>query len=183
MENSGQRIKISRRRFLGTAGKLVLGITGYAALSGTVFYLGAKSSSAARKPKQEMKPANLALLGEESDFSDIKDTVKVEYDVEIEDGWVKQKRHGFVYVTRSEDGELLIMSPICTHLGCNVTTASDKDRLEKPGLAFICPCHGGEYDNTGRHIGGPPPRPLDVFEPIVREGKVYIAVLHPGQRK
>jgi hypothetical protein len=39
---------------------------------------------------------------------------------------------------------------------------------------FICPCHGGVYDFSGKVIGGPPPRPLDRFQTRVQGGQVEI---------
>ena len=30
--------------------------------------------------------------------------------------------------------------------------------------AIACNCHGGQYDLTGRNVGGPPPRPLTPFK-------------------
>ena len=41
---------------------------------------------------------------------------------------------------------------------------------------FLCPCHGGRYDATGKNVEGPPPRPLVRF-PLERErGKIYVRV-------
>jgi hypothetical protein len=40
--------------------------------------------------------------------------------------------------------------------------------------SFVCPCHGGVYDFTGRRVGGPPPRPLDRFYTLVRDGQVLV---------
>jgi hypothetical protein len=40
--------------------------------------------------------------------------------------------------------------------------------------SFVCPCHGGVYDFRGVRIGGPPPRPLDRFYTLVRDGRVLL---------
>jgi menaquinol-cytochrome c reductase iron-sulfur subunit len=50
-------------------------------------------------------------------------------------------------------------------------------------ISFYCPCHGGQYDELGNNIAGPPPRPLDIFEPVIKEGNVYISILSPVERK
>ena len=42
---------------------------------------------------------------------------------------------------------------LCTHLGC---IPAWKDQVWK------CACHGGEFDASGKHTFGPPPRPLDM---------------------
>jgi Rieske Fe-S protein len=49
------------------------------------------------------------------------------------------------------------MFATCTHLGCRVRW---DDRAQK----FKCPCHGGEYDDKGRVVSGPPPRPLSTVQ-------------------
>ena len=50
----------------------------------------------------------------------------------------------------------------CTHLGCPV--------LWKAGTRkFHCPCHEGWFDEEGKVLAGPPPRPLPRLE-IRRDG-------------
>ncbi|MER3425504.1 MAG: menaquinol-cytochrome C reductase, partial [Nitrospiraceae bacterium] len=41
---------------------------------------------------------------------------------------------------------------------------------------FICPCHQGVFDKTGRNIAGPPPRPLDRFEVVKRGEQLYVNI-------
>lgn len=43
----------------------------------------------------------------------------------------------------------------------------------KSNHAFKCPCHGGEFDEWGRDISGPLPRPLDIYKPVIQEDKLY----------
>jgi Rieske Fe-S protein len=56
-------------------------------------------------------------------------------------------------VMRTEDG-FLVLSLVCTHLGCIVKWNPDTQ-------AFHCPCHSASFDKTGRVTGGPPPAPLE----------------------
>lgn len=171
--------KISRRRFLSTTGKVAFGFLGAQLAAGTAFiYATTKTPTPLQKG-----PTDLVLLGEKSDLDKITTIQKFNYNTKIQDGWVEQKTNGFVYVSKDERGELLIFSPICTHLGCTVPFATDAEKNQLPDLALKCPCHGGEYDAMGINIGGPPPRPLDVFKPVVKDGKVYINVFSPIQRK
>jgi cytochrome b6-f complex iron-sulfur subunit len=58
-----------------------------------------------------------------------------------------------VFVFNTVDGFYCISS-VCTHLGCNVKRA---------GRGFECPCHGSQYDQNGRVISGPAPRPLSWY--------------------
>jgi menaquinol-cytochrome c reductase iron-sulfur subunit len=48
---------------------------------------------------------------------------------------------------------------------------------------FIVHVMGGQYDEFGINVGGPPPRPLDTFESFIQDGNVYIAILNPMERK
>lgn len=174
--------KISRRKFLSGAGWLIGGAVAYAAGSGALFYSAAMENKKQGKTRP-VQNQTLVLLGEKSKYTQIQDVAKVDYNTDIQDGWVTQNINGFVYMNKDREGNLLIMSPICTHLGCTVPTASEEAKQKNPRLAFLCPCHGGEYDATGINIGGPPPRPLDVFEPIEQEGKLYFNYFAPIQRK
>jgi ubiquinol-cytochrome c reductase iron-sulfur subunit len=58
---------------------------------------------------------------------------------------------------RVQRPEWLIVSGICTHLGC-VPTGH-----EGPYAGWFCHCHGSIYDVSGRVRGGPAPLNLPVF--------------------
>jgi Rieske Fe-S protein len=60
-----------------------------------------------------------------------------------------------------------IFSPICPHLGCKYAWNQDKSK-------FICPCHGSEYDELGKHEAGPALRGLDPLPLRDFQGKVQI---------
>ena len=66
-----------------------------------------------------------------------------------------------------EYNKIVAISTRCMHLGCPVRYVPASER-------FICPCHGGVYDNLGKVNGGPPVRPLDRFYTRVRAGRVQI---------
>jgi len=85
-----------------------------------------------------------------------------------------------LYKQESEDNSLLIISPICTHLGCTAGGA-DKD-MQSEGVRFHCPCHGGQFDEFGINVGGPPPRLLDIFDSFIQDGNVYISIFNPIER-
>jgi Rieske Fe-S protein len=44
-------------------------------------------------------------------------------------------------------GQLRAVSRICTHMGCAV-------KFEGTGQHFVCPCHGAEFDLSGRFLYG-----------------------------
>eukprot|EP00871_Galdieria_phlegrea_P001524 jgi/Galph1/2372/GphlegSOOS_G1058.1 len=59
------------------------------------------------------------------------------------------------YLMVSEEGELVPygLNSVCTHLGCVVPWNAGQNK-------FICPCHGSQYDKTGKVVRGPAPLSL-----------------------
>jgi len=84
------------------------------------------------------------------------------------DGWYDRPVPKTVYVLRNRSGVQAI-SPSCTHLGCPV-------QWSEGSRSFICPCHGGVFDETGRVIGGPPKRPLERIQVRAQNGRLYLLV-------
>lgn len=68
---------------------------------------------------------------------------------------------------KASDQTLRAFKGTCTHLDCNVSYKSPERR-------FHCPCHEGWYDEEGRNIAGPPPRPLSRLEVKVQGEKLII---------
>lgn len=65
-------------------------------------------------------------------------------------------------VNRSLDeaGEWLVMTGVCTHLGC-VPLGNSSGEYN----GWFCPCHGSHYDTSGRIRKGPAPENLHI--PVV----------------
>ena len=65
--------------------------------------------------------------------------------------------------TMDEAGEWLVMTGVCTHLGC-VPLGDEAGDFG----GWFCPCHGSHYDSAGRIRKGPAPRnllvPITAFE-------------------
>jgi len=61
------------------------------------------------------------------------------------------------------------MSGVCTHLGCTV----NRDDVAEGG--FRCPCHGSVFDDGGRVLEGPAPRPLPSYAvTMARDGRLSV---------
>ncbi|HSB38268.1 MAG TPA: Rieske 2Fe-2S domain-containing protein [Gaiellaceae bacterium] len=87
-----------------------------------------------------------------------------------------------------------IISNRCAHLGCpvqaggplfvkqekTVKTANGDVRIipALPAAGFICPCHGGSYDQEGNRIAGPPVRALDRYEFSIVDGRLILGDLY-----
>ncbi len=76
-----------------------------------------------------------------------------------------KERKARVFIISAPDGPA-VFSATCSHLGCLVNYHKDKGE-------FVCPCHGGRYDLTGKNIAGPPPAPLTRF-PIKKQGGMIL---------
>lgn len=92
---------------------------------------------------------------------------QLDYLQALQDGWLTTKLHKAVWAIKQADGQVTVFSPLCTHLGCGY-------RWDDPDRKFKCPCHGSVYDVTGKVMGGPAPRHLDVLPSKVEGGKLFV---------
>jgi len=98
----------------------------------------------------------------------------------------------FIRNNGSEDGKpsFTCISNRCVHLGCPVQSGGPVFDAQKktvktpdgpidlipalPAAGFICPCHGGSYDQEGNRIAGPPVRALNRFEFSIVHGRLVL---------
>jgi len=57
------------------------------------------------------------------------------------------------------------INAVCTHLGCVVPWNAAENK-------FKCPCHGSQYDNTGKVVRGPAPLSLALAHAETQEDKL-----------
>lgn len=155
-EESGR--KVTRRGFLlwfswflGGLVALSIGIT-------SVAYLISDPTGAKRKRSVKLVPV-----------SDLKEDEPVLYEMTYpeKDAWTLTEKKDKIYVIKRSLGDYLVLSTVCTHLGCQI--AWDTEKKE-----FLCPCHGGRYDIDGKVISGPPPKPLKTFESEIKDDWLYV---------
>jgi len=79
-----------------------------------------------------------------------------------------KERKARVFIVSSSD-TITVLSAVCSHLGCLVN-------YRKESKEFVCPCHGGKYDITGKNISGPPPAPLTAYPVEVKNGMIMVGV-------
>jgi menaquinol-cytochrome c reductase iron-sulfur subunit len=87
----------------------------------------------------------------------------------VRDGWLSDVVEQYVWIVKKQDGQFLVLNSHCTHLGCLVS-------WNQEAKAFLCPCHGGKFDESGNRIAGPPPRPLERYETKVENNVLLIKV-------
>jgi len=68
---------------------------------------------------------------------------------------------------REEDGGLLALSLVCTHLACTVVWNPEKRE-------FHCPCHDALFDAQGHVLSGPPPAPLERWKVEMKGDRVLV---------
>ncbi len=93
-------------------------------------------------PNVVFEPAMDFVAGAPSDFDD-----------GVDERW---KNVFGVWMYKNE-GRVVALSNICTHLGC-VPTWLPAERK------FKCPCHGSGYYANGINFEGPAPRPLERYK-------------------
>ncbi|TLS38895.1 ubiquinol-cytochrome c reductase iron-sulfur subunit [Pseudalkalibacillus caeni] len=162
---------LTRRGFLKGSAKTIMGV----ALATSWLPLVTAGCSS-----KSSVPGSLVNLGPIDEVTKGPFPKKINYKTTIEDGWTDRDIEGFVYVTKGIKRDIIVMSPVCTHLGCTVPLADESKRSEE--VTFLCPCHGGEYNQAGINTGGPPPRPLDLFGVVEKEENLYVDIVSPIKR-
>jgi len=90
--------------------------------------------------------------------------------------------------------DVTVISNRCAHVGCPVQPGGPVFQKEEkqiktangpvlitpvlPAAGFICPCHGGSYDQEGNRIAGPPVRGLDRYDFSVVNGRLVLGSLY-----
>jgi len=155
------RTEIDRRRFLA---KLAGSVSALWALMLAVPGIGFLLTPITRGARGTDRWVHLNL----PDIVPTDRPIRIDFAADLEDGWMQREAKGFAYAVR-EGADLVVFSPICTHLGCKVSWSDSKQR-------FLCPCHGGQYDLSGRVVAGPPPAPLNRLSMRTVDDRVQIEV-------
>lgn len=102
------------------------------------------------------------------DDAELKDgqTKAVSYQLDVKDGYMMTRRKYSAYLHR-KGGKVVAYDPSCPHLGCHVEFKERKKR-------YVCPCHGGVFDEDGNRVSGPPPRGLTKIATKVEDGQIWV---------
>ncbi len=90
-------------------------------------------------------------------------------------GSITYIKKGRFYISHLERG-FLAMYRKCPHLGCVVPWVEEEGQ-------FNCPCHAALFNKKGEVLGGPSPRPLDLFSMEIVEGEILVDTNTPILRK
>ena len=71
-------------------------------------------------------------------------------------------------LVNTQEGQLVALSAVCTHLTCTV-------RYESESGTLYCPCHNGRFDLAGNVISGPPPAPLETYKVEVVGEDIFVS--------
>lgn len=69
---------------------------------------------------------------------------------------------------RKTDGTMVALKGVCSHMECNIAYKPEERK-------FYCSCHKGWFDENGKNIKGPPPKPLEIFVYTVEGDKLIVA--------
>jgi cytochrome b6-f complex iron-sulfur subunit len=71
----------------------------------------------------------------------------------------------YIVVTETKEIASYGLNAVCTHLGCVVPWNVAENK-------FVCPCHGSQYDATGKVVRGPAPLSLALVHTQVNDDLV-----------
>lgn len=150
--------ELSRRKFLANGIMAVIGI--FAA------GLGIPLASFAISPVTKKREETWVSVADVSQMLD-SEPLQVTYKYSRKDGWRTIEASKTVFIQKKADGTPLVLSNICTHLGCGVN-------WDSAARQFVCPCHGGLFDGEGKVAGGPPPKPLTQLAVKIEQNKIFV---------
>ena len=158
---------IDRRTVLRSWQALAASVAALAAMpAGLFFAMGARVKGAQSGTAEEWIDLGLASEVGEGPWKARR------FRREIEDRWKRTIVDESIYLRR-RSGAVEAVSAICTHTGCLVQRVTS---------GFGCPCHKSDFDEEGKPISGPAPRPLDRLETRI-EGerlKLRFVKFRPG---
>jgi menaquinol-cytochrome c reductase iron-sulfur subunit len=133
----------------------VIGLSMAVPLAGFVI-----SPGLTRRPKRWVDVGSVDELG-------VEDPKQLEHITTVKDGYIETKATKAVWAVKHNDGQIIVFSPLCPHLGCGY-------RWDGGERQFKCPCHESVYSITGEVLAGPAPRPLDTLPEKIENGRLLV---------
>jgi cytochrome b6-f complex iron-sulfur subunit len=105
-------------------------------------------------------------LGKEPDFVVLKTTDFLSIPPNSVKPFAWGGKAGLIF--KKTGGTISALKGVCTHMECNITYRPEERK-------FYCACHKGWFDENGKNIEGPPPKPLEFFDITTSGEKLIIA--------
>ncbi len=148
---------VTRRGFVGWAVGMGAAFVGLVA---GVPLIGSLISSNKATPGAYVQVADVALLPTGEPFAlSFVESARDAYEV-------AQLPHS-VYALKKSDTEVVVFSPVCPHLGCQVY-------FNRGSKTFVCPCHDSVFSLDGARTSGPAPRGLDTLPVKISKGMLLV---------
>ncbi|MBU8907262.1 ubiquinol-cytochrome c reductase iron-sulfur subunit [Desertibacillus haloalkaliphilus] len=159
--------KVSRRQFLTYT---LTGVGGFMA-AGMLMPMARFALDPALQVGEEGDMVPIPLKADEV----TQEPQRVDFTFEQVDAWYTSDVTNSAWVFE-KDGEIVALSPVCTHLGCTVDWNTSEDHPNQ----FFCPCHYGRFEIDGTNVPGTPPtEPLHQYDLEVRDGTIYLGRARP----
>ncbi|HTX88355.1 MAG TPA: Rieske (2Fe-2S) protein, partial [Bacteroidales bacterium] len=150
--------QINRRDFLV---KSLWGLGGVTGILLSIPVIGALL-----EPLFRESPVAWRRVGKVDDFR-IGDTVLVHFRDASVLPWTGTTSQTASWLRRVSGDQFIAFSVNCAHLGCPLQWVAN-------ARIFLCPCHGGVYNEDGSYAAGPPPHDMSRYPVRIEDGWVEI---------
>ena len=148
----------ARRRFFGWVTKMAMGVIGVGLAVPLIGYAVGPALKRRESSWNEIGPIDNLRSGEPEEL---------EFVNTVQDGWCIASVKKVVRAIKQPAGAVVVLFPVCPHLGCGF-------RWDGDDKTFKCPCHGSIHDVAGQVLAGPAPRPLDILPSKVEQGRLWV---------
>jgi menaquinol-cytochrome c reductase iron-sulfur subunit len=157
-EESNEKFSNTRRKFL----KLLIGVL--SAFTGIL--LGIPFIRALVVTKFKTGEQSWQKVAEVSSLPEGR-PVKLNFFLRVDDAYRHETAVHSVWAVKHSPAEVIVYSPVCTHLGCYF-------KWDPATGHFECPCHGSVFSIDGKVLGGPAPRPLDILTSKIENSSLLV---------
>jgi quinol---cytochrome c reductase iron-sulfur subunit, bacillus type len=158
VEDARSGTEVSRRGFVGWAMGLGAGFVG--------IVVGVPLIGALVEPSQPATPGEYVQVADVSAIP-VGEPFGISFAEQTTDAYNVTLLPHSVYALKKSDTEIVVYSPVCPHLGCQVY-------FDRQLNEYVCPCHGSKFAVDGAKISGPTPRGLDTLPSKIEKGALYV---------
>jgi Rieske Fe-S protein len=150
--------EVSRRGFVGWAVGLTAGFAALVAGVPALALFAGTSAQAAEGPFIRVTDVKSIPTGEPTPLTFVEEDT---------DAYLHQILPHGIWAMKTSETEIVVYSPVCPHLGCQVLWNREKEQYD-------CPCHGSVFFPDGKVVSGPAPRGLDTLPTKIAKGDLYV---------